>query len=197
MIDLVLIIVQNSQTITTPRCNSRIPPYFQISDYKLNYAIQTKFIKWAEDNSVSLNTSMQFKLSVGSGTYDWYEPKPPPSQNLWTVDYFPQYDWRYQRTCQEGTQCNFIPIAPSGRYMHTAVLYRSWSHQDAYENMCAGEAEPAKCVNEIDICHYDLSCLATTEEPDGAEAYYDRTDIKGNYFYRTERFINNDDGKYR
>ena len=36
-------------------------------------------------------------------------------------------------------QSDWIPIAPSGRYLHSTVVYQTWTHEDAYLNMCAGD----------------------------------------------------------
>ena len=84
----------------------------------------------------------------------------------------------YRKDCREGSACEWLAIAPSGRYLHTAVLYKTWTHQDAYENMCGGDPSLMNyeaCADYKEICHKNLTCLG------GVDSYYSRQDIKGLY----------------
>ncbi|CAD7948709.1 unnamed protein product [Amoebophrya sp. A25] len=162
-----------------------------ITDYKLNYFIRTRRLGWQSETSEGGSTP-RYTLTLGESNYTWLEPPPTDSGDLWTVTYYPQTDWRYLTDCKTGSPCSFIPIAPSGRFLHTMTAYRTWSHHEAYLNLCAGEPlqSPEMCIDDKNVCHYNLTCLG------GVDAYFARQDVRGNYYYRSAFFIDADDGLF-
>ncbi|CAD7960263.1 unnamed protein product, partial [Amoebophrya sp. A120] len=169
-----------------------------ITDYKLNYFILTRRIAW-QDGIKSVANG--YELQLGEANYTWLEKYDPVTgllkpvvkeTSLWSVTHYPQQDWRYVNDCKTGTSCWFIPIAPSGRFMHSMIWYRTWSHYEAYLNLCAGEPlqSPELCLDDMNVCHYNLTCLG------GVDAYFARQDVRGNYFFRTAFFTDNDDGEF-
>lgn len=97
---------------------------------------------------------------------------PPPSKSIepWVHFTFPQEEWVFQEECRYGNVCDVMPLAPSPRYFHTAVLYKTWSFSDAHPFLCNNN--PA-CGPE---CLTNLTCL-------GGVSYFDDS-----FFFRSEQF---------
>lgn len=118
-------------------------------------------------------------------SYEWYglrmTPEDPGVRYLgpWAQYTFPQkeYSLDQQSFCQTGSNCTDIPVAPSPRYLHTAVLYHTWNFdQHAHKYLC--DARP-ECGQD---CLGNLTCL-------GGVSYFDN-----NFYFRSSTFASDDGG---
>eukprot|EP00434_Breviolum_minutum_P012466 symbB.v1.2.010982.t1/scaffold725.1/size168906/8 len=97
----------------------------------------------------------------------------------WAQYTFPQkeYSLNQQSFCQTGSNCSEIPVAPSPRYLHTAVLYQTWNFSThAHKYLC--DARP-ECGED---CLANLTCL-------GGVSYFDN-----NFYFRSSTFASDDGG---
>ena len=97
-----------------------------------------------------------------SARYTWLAPEiwhmeTPDEGNLWYGATFPSRDWYHLKDCNVGSECGYIPIAPSGRYAHTAIMYKTWTPMDAFSTICGAIPE---CYPYKDTCHRNLTCVA-------------------------------------
>eukprot|EP00931_Biecheleriopsis_adriatica_P116156 TRINITY_DN91835_c0_g1_i1.p1 TRINITY_DN91835_c0_g1~~TRINITY_DN91835_c0_g1_i1.p1 ORF type:complete len:1557 (-),score=292.39 TRINITY_DN91835_c0_g1_i1:19-4689(-) len=116
--------------------------------------------------------------------YEWYGPRMVPEDpgkrylGPWGQFTFPQkeYSLEQQSFCKTGSNCTEIPVAPSPRYLHSAVLYRTWDFkQHAHKYLCN---ENPECGDD---CLTNLTCL-------GGVSYF-----QSNFYFRSAAF-NDDDG---
>jgi len=154
-----------------------------ISNYKLRFAIQLRPLLWLDTQSHPF-----LEVQDKSFNFTWLLDPPKDEEKLWHVDHFPQHDWRYMKECKGGAACDWIPIGPSGRYLHTAITYVTWSHEHAYENLCAGEENlwPERCAQEKDVCHRNLTCLGGIDEYFNGDEY---ANVRGRYYYKLSKFF--------
>ncbi|CAJ1433355.1 unnamed protein product [Effrenium voratum] len=118
-------------------------------------------------------------------SYEWYgfrmTPEDPGVRYLgpWAQYTFPQkeYSLDQQSFCQTGTNCSEIPVAPSPRYLHSAVLYYTWDfEQHAHKYLCDSRPE---CGED---CLGNLTCL-------GGVSYF-----QNNFYFRSSTFDSDDGG---
>ena len=86
------------------------------------------------------------------------------SSHPWTLFEFPQEIWKPQTpACVSGSACESLTIAPSARYHHSAVMYRSWTLQDMLDHpwFCRlnSQTDNSRCTA---TCATDLSCFDAT-----------------------------------
>eukprot|EP00930_Biecheleria_cincta_P021566 TRINITY_DN15952_c0_g1_i2.p1 TRINITY_DN15952_c0_g1~~TRINITY_DN15952_c0_g1_i2.p1 ORF type:complete len:1446 (-),score=169.12 TRINITY_DN15952_c0_g1_i2:94-4431(-) len=122
-------------------------------------------------------------------TFTWYGPRMTPEDpgvrylGPWNQFTFPQklYSLGSQSTCRaentEDANCSQLPMAPMPRFLHTAVLYRTWEFEK--------HAKRYLCDNRPDCgadCLHNLSCL-------GGADYF-----QGNFYFRSSEFLKDDGG---
>eukprot|EP00439_Symbiodinium_sp_Y106_P036153 s221_g4.t1 len=103
------------------------------------------------------------------------KPSDPGERYLgpWAQYTFPQKEYSLEELsfCTTGQSCTDVPVAPSPRYLHTAVLYYTWDfEQHAHKYLC--DAKP-ECGPD---CLANLTCL-------GGNSYYDN-----NFYFRSSTF---------
>lgn len=117
--------------------------------------------------------------------FEWYGfrmvPEDPGERYLgpWAQYTFPQKEYSLEELsfCTTGESCTDVPVAPSPRYLHTAVLYYTWDFErHAHRYLC--DAKP-ECGPD---CLANLTCL-------GGNSYYDN-----NFYFRSSTFDTDDGG---
>eukprot|EP00397_Hematodinium_sp_SG-2012_P002416 GEMP01002422.1.p1 GENE.GEMP01002422.1~~GEMP01002422.1.p1 ORF type:complete len:1427 (+),score=240.06 GEMP01002422.1:338-4282(+) len=155
-----------------------------ISDYKMDYLFNSRPLGFVMDATWTPLKIYCYPKAPLNPSYIWLKPPPPPSDGPWDFYDFPQQEWFNQEECQVGKDCTRpISMAPSARYMHTAVIYKTWNFErDAHPRLCSSRTECG-----ID-CLHNLTCLG------GPDVYFADAKVKGNFYYRTE-FFKGDDGE--
>jgi len=96
----------------------------------------------------------------------------------WQQTLFPQKEWRPLPNCVEGNECESVPMVPSARYLHSAVLYTTWNFEL--------NARPYLC-NENPSCGFD--CLSNFSCLGGQEEYFNQF-----FYFRSVTFRYDDGG---
>jgi len=148
----------------------------ELSEYKLKSIVMWNrhfFVQRASEQPYLLGT-----FTVKDGPWPaltWLAPR-EEFHGPWRVEHFPQKEWTFQEECQVDTACDPLPYAPSSRYMHSAVLYRTWNFEENAHRLLCNEV--ADCAED---CLTNLTCL-------GGVSYFN-----SNFYFRSEEF-NQDDG---
>jgi len=148
----------------------------ELNEYKLRSILLWNrhfFVQRASDPPYPLGS---FTVASGPWPALTWELERQEFYGPWRVEHFPQKEWTFQEECRVDTVCDPLPYAPSGRYMHSAVLYRTWNFaENAHRLLCN---EVPECGED---CLTNLTCL-------GGVNYFN-----SNFYFRSEQF-NADDG---
>jgi hypothetical protein len=118
---------------------------------------------------------------------------PPDNANTsfatWLHRTFPQDRWVKQNpNCVSGVACEYVNIAPSVRYQHTAVVYKSWNFKRdvlPHPSLCYLNQNNSGCT---ETCLRDPSCFGA---PDW-DTYFSTN--AGSYLWGNTRQFFSDDG---
>ena len=128
--------------------------------------------------------------------YSWIGiPSDPPAFAAWTHRTYPQDVWVKQvPECVDGVACANLTIAPSMRYQHTAVMYRSWNFTRdvlGHPTLCRLGSDNSACT---ETCLTDTSCLRTDfQNPWSNENYFDT--VSDASFWADSDYFGSDDGE--
>lgn len=151
----------------------------KLTYYKLQYFILWNRYQFARLASDTRDFTGDFNVSRGPWpSFEWVGPLEARSVGPWQQYKFPQKDWRFLESCKFETECDTIPLAPSPRYLHSAVLYKTWNFAKHARNSLCNER-----MDCFEDCLINLTCLG------GADAYF-----ADNFFFRSERFRYDDGG---
>jgi len=119
-----------------------------------------------------------FNISEGPWPVFRWLVTPEVPAGPWRQWTFPQKESVQYDDCVEGNNCSAIPLSPSLRHLHTAVLFRTWNFEKhARKYLCD---ERPECGSD---CLTNLTCL------DGPAKYFDQ-----NFFFRSSQFRSDDGG---
>lgn len=149
----------------------------KMSEYKLK-----AYLSWRRHFFVRVASDLPWQrgdFNISEGPWPLlhlWQPEAPPG-GPWRQWRFPQKESVYQADCHNGNACATLPLAPSLRHMHSAVLYRSWNFErHARRYLCD---ERPECGTD---CLTNLTCL-------GGPSYYDQS-----FYFRSGQFRNDDGG---
>jgi hypothetical protein len=111
-----------------------------------------------------------FVVSVNSDSkpgYAWMKSTNSTSTSLfsgWKQLIYPQDDWSPQpATCVAGAACTAFTVAPSMRYQHTSVKYKSWNFQrDILPHPSLCKAQGFDNSNCTSACLVDTECAVNS-----------------------------------
>ena len=135
-----------------------------VTEYTLLYFSEVWPIRFASlasdpdgDFSVSIPpASVAFPVAV------WLDPVTPTvSFQMWAERMFPQSAWEKQSPeCVFGVACGNVPIAPSARYQHSAVMYKTWNFVNdvlPHASLCKNGANSNSACTRT--CLTDSTCF--------------------------------------
>jgi len=158
----------------------RIDHYFyemdRITEYKMKNMVLWQKRNWTETVSAQPYPLGEFNVSQGPWPkLQWLVP-PEEAVGPWRQLTFPQKESVFQEECKYGKPCDQQPLSPMPRYMHTSVLYETWSGEDVKRTLCNDHPECG-----VD-CLTNLTCL-------GGRDFY-----QGNFYFRSSQFRFDDGG---
>ena len=125
--------------------------------------------------------------------YTWIGSGATSTFTSWTQRKYPQDDWVKQSPeCVDGVACEKIPLAPSMRYQHSAILYRSWNFTRDVLNhatLCNAGNGNSACTES---CLTDATCMAPAGQTWSMSDYFHA--VGDSSFWTNVRFFANDDG---
>lgn len=162
-------------------CVSVVVDYYfypKLPEYKVRTLVETRKINytlWASDPPYPEGL---FNISQGPWPLvEWIGTPEDVVPGPWTQKLFPQKESLYQPGCHNDNECDQIYFAPPLRYLHSAVLYKTWSFKEqAWRYLCN---EQPQCGQN---CLTNLTCL-------GGVNYF-----KENFFFRSTYFKDDDGG---
>ena len=85
--------------------------------------------------------------------------------SAWTQKTYPQNAWvPLSSPCVSGVACSNIPVAPSMRYEHSAIMYQTWTLSDVlgHQSFCSIGTNNSMCTES---CLVDVTCLRPSTLP--------------------------------
>lgn len=159
------------------RIDHMLYEYPPLTEYKLK-----NLLLWSRTGIVTATQDVyenEFSTTAGPWpVFDWLLPKPSVVFGPWTQYTHPQKQYVYNESCVRGNPCPDPPqIAPSQRYLHSAILYTTWDFQShAFRYLC--NSDPG-CGSD---CLTNLTCL-------NGFKYFDN-----NFYFSSGSFKGDDNG---
>ena len=134
----------------------------KLTDYEARYRSEFWPI-WFASRASDIEGEFNVSLPPKGPSFPYFKSltSNTSSSTAWTLFSAPQDSWAPQvPQCVVGTTCDSLTIAPSGRFSHTAVLYRSWTVSEMLQHQTFCRLTPSSsnsaCGSE---CSTNTSCL--------------------------------------